>query len=311
MLTRMRAGLFVVVCGLAFPACSGSDTSARPDAGAATDAGSSATVDAPMSSDAQPGALDAGALDATPGDVQFTNLRVEEVGAYRAVLRFTTSRPTTCEAAFGLAASALDRTATDPNMEPGTYLEQHEVPLEDLVPNTTYYVVGRAVDPNDNVYTSMVLQFTTLTGAAVDSMVNVAALARGSVVNAVSSNFGGGANDSTWGANKAFDDQMSTEWSSNGDGNGAFIEIDLGSTRSFAVVGFRSRKMSDGTSIIESFQLVLDGTTTLGPFASPDPDIRYLFQLGAPASARTVRLEAIATSGGNTGIKELQLFTPQ
>jgi len=195
-------------------------------------------------------------------------------------------------------------------MEPGTYQEEHEVPLEDLAPNTAYFVTGFVTDPADNTFTSPVIEFTTEAGAAVDDLVNVAALSRGSTVSAVSSNFGGGANDSTWGANNAFDDQMATEWSSNGDGDDAYIEVDLGTSTSFAVVGFRSRKMVDGTSIIEKFQLVLDDTTTLGPFDSPDPDVRYVFELDGVTSARTIRLEALETSGGNAGIKELQLFAP-
>lgn len=40
-------------------------------------------------------------------------------------------------------------------------------------------------------------------------------------------------------------------------------------------------------------------------------DVRYVFALPDPASARRVRPGALATSGGNTGIKELQLLTAE
>ncbi len=246
--------------------------------------------------------------DAAANAVEFQNLRVEDVGAYRVVVRFTTSAPTTCEAEFGVSETNRDRTATDPNMEPDTYQTEHEVPLEDLAPNTTYYMAARAETEAGQEYVSQVLQFTTGDGAAVDSMTNVAAMTEGTTITAVSSNFGNGSNDSTWGANNAFDGMMATEWSSNGDGDDAFVDIDLGASKTFSVIGFRSRKMVDGTSIIEKFQLVVDGTTTLGPFDSPEPDIRYVFELDAPVSATSVRLEAVETSGGNTGVKELQLF---
>ena len=252
---------------------------------------------------------DDGAADAGNAGVAFDNLRVEDVGAYRAVIRFDTSAPTRCEAEFGTVEDALDRTATDPNMEPDTYQTEHQVPLEDLAPNTAYYVAARAEDEAGDVFVSPIAMFTTGAGAAVDDMINIAALTAGTTVTAVSSNFGGAANDATWGANHAFDGQMSTEWSSNGDGDDAFVEVDLGATKSFSVVGFRSRMMVDGTSIIERFQLVVDGITTLGPFDAADPDIRYVFELDQAVFARTVRLEALDTSGGNTGIKELQLFS--
>lgn len=278
--------LLAVLALAAVPACSDSTTLTTADAAAPRDA-----------------------LDAATGPIEFINVRVEDLGAYRAVVRFDTSVPTTCEAAFGISESSLDRTATDPNMEPGTFPTTHEVPLEDLMPETTYYVVARAETEGGEAADSAVLVFTTTTGAAVDSLLNVAELSAGTTVTAVSSNYGGGANDSGYGANRALDGQMSTEWSSNGDGDGAFIEIDLGAARSLSVIGFRSRMMSDGTSIIEEFRLIVDGSTTLGPFLAPDPDIRYLFELDAPVSAQTVRLEAVMTSGGNTGIKELQLFS--
>jgi hypothetical protein len=251
---------------------------------------------------------DGSAADAASSDVEFQNLRVEDVGAYRAVVRFDTSAPTSCEAEFGLAETARDRTATDPNMEPGTYQTEHQVPLEDLAPVTTYYVAAVAETEAGGVYVSPIVSFTTGPGAAVDDMVNVAQLSAGATVTAVSSNFGNGANDSTWGADNAFDGQMASEWSSNGDGDDAYVEIDLGAAKSFTVIGFRSRKMVDGTSIIEQFQLIVDGTTTLGPFDSLDPDTRYIFELDSTISGQTVRLEALETSGGNTGIKELQLF---
>jgi hypothetical protein len=62
----------------------------------------------------------------------------------------------------------------------------------------------------------------------------------GAQVTAVSSNFGGAASGQAWGADHAFDGQMSTEWSSRGDGDDAFVEIDLGRPRkltAFALVG--------------------------------------------------------------------------
>lgn len=89
-----------------------------------------------------------------------------------------------------------------------------------------------------------------------------------------------------------------------------FVELDLGQPRTVQFVGFRSRKMTDGTSIVRKFELRVDGQTTLGPFETPDPDIRYVIELPSPMTMQQVRMSAVDTSGGNTGLKELQLFAP-
>lgn len=136
--------------------------------------------------------------------------------------------------------------------------------------------------------------------------------ATGGVVSSVSSNFGGGDNASTWGANNAFDGQMSTEWATDADGDEATIEVDLGSVRKITHVAFRSREMSDGTSIIEQFQVRFDGGDPVGPFEAPDPDERYVHELENAQSGQVVRFEALRTTGGNTGAREIELLgTPK
>ncbi|MBW2686830.1 MAG: hypothetical protein JRE19_13075, partial [Deltaproteobacteria bacterium] len=77
--------------------------------------------------------------------------------------------------------------------------------------------------------------------------------------------------------------------------------------RDIEAFGFRSRKMTDGTSIITSVQIIFDGDTMMGPFATPDPDQRYTFEI-APTRAQRVRVEAVTTTGGNSGVKEIEFF---
>ncbi len=57
--------------------------------------------------------------------VTFSDLRGEEIGSQRAVIRFTTSQPATCEAEYGLSAEALSQRATDPMMAPGQLVRMH------------------------------------------------------------------------------------------------------------------------------------------------------------------------------------------
>jgi len=251
-----------------------------------------------------------GACDGDPGPIEFSNLRVEELGSYRAVIRFETSRESTCHVLFGASPDALDSSATDPSMEPGTHVIEHEVPLEDLAPDTLYYFAAQAIDRDENEYLSDTDDLTTAAGTPVDEMTNVALVSAGVQIAQVSSNYAGLPNESGWGANNAIDGRMTTEWSSDGDGDAAFLELDLGAPRVVQFIGFRSRKMEDGTSIVEKFELLVDGETVLGPYETLDPDVRYVIELDEPVSMQTVRMSAVETTGGNTGLKELQLFVP-
>ncbi len=242
------------------------------------------------------------------GMIRFIDLRVEDISATRAVVRFDTDIPTTCEVEWGSSRDALINTAVDPSMVEGEFETDHEVPIEDLNPDTTYYLRAVAEDAQGREDVSSVISFQTLSQAATPEGTNIATLAMGSSIDEVSSNFGNAANDATWGANNGIDGSMSSEWSSNGDGNDAWISIDFGQTRKIEHFGFRSRKMTNGTAIITSVQVTFDDTTTVGPFATPSPDELYLFAL-SPIEARYARIEVLDSSGGNTGAKEIQFFT--
>ena len=252
-----------------------------------------------------------GALTACGGErasVELSQLRVEEIGARRAVVRFETSLPTSCEVLYGLMPDALENSATDPNMDPGQLSLSHEVPLEDLSPETKYYYRARVQDREGSVYFSETSDFFTEEDSGTELGENLALLSGAAHVVGVSSNWAGGDNDSGFGANKAFDGQMATEWSSNGDGDGAWVELDLGGERTLSRLGFRSRQMTDGSSIIQRLELSLDdGSVTLGPFATPDPAVRYEFSF-EPISVTTIRLVVLESTGGNTGAKEIELY---
>ncbi len=241
----------------------------------------------------------------------FTNVRVDSESGDRAVVRFGTALETSCKASYGLVVSALDATATDPDMEPGRLVVEHQVPLENLRPLTTYWYQAHALDADGKEYVSDAGSFTTTAGDAVLAMTNVARASMGTTVVGVSSNWDLTGNEALFGANNVSDGDMYTEWSSNGDGDGAYVVLDFGQSRSLTHFGFRSRKMRDMTSITTSVRLVFDdGAAVLGPFATPDPDHRYAFAFAQPITARKVRVEAVTSSGGNTGAKEIQFFVP-
>jgi hypothetical protein len=234
----------------------------------------------------------------------FENLRVEEIGASRAVVRFETSVPATCEIEYGRDPTKLSSIARDPNMAAGALSATHAVPIEDLAPATTYHFRARATDGHGRTAFSPVATFTTLPAANTGPAgANLALSSAGTKVVDFSSIWANGTPDSDFGVNQAIDGLMTTAWSSNGDGDQAFLTLDLGEIRQLGSVGFRSRSMDDGTSIILAFRLIFDeGAQVRGPFEAPDPSLRYAFPLAPPVAARRVRLEAVCAPRAATRV---------
>ena len=287
MRTRLLVSIFVVATG-----CS------------AADDGQTQPANAAANGQVEPN-------NASPTEITFSNIEVVEIGASRAVVTFDTSVATSCEAEYGTSADALDLRATDPDMAEGELSVDHEVPLEDLAADAEIFWRARAEAADGTVAYSDVMSFRT---AMMDEGPDIPLqnFAVEADVTEVSSNFGGGDNDSTWGISNAFDGAMSTEWATNGDGDDAYVTVDLGQVRKVTHFAFRSREMTDGTSIIQSVQLRFDGADPIGPFETPDPDERYVFQLENAQSAQVITLEAVTTTGGNTGAKEIEfLGTPK
>lgn len=224
------------------------------------------------------------------------------------VIQFTTGVPTMCSVAYGTDITYGDL-ATMPMM--GGATQDHAVTLPGLTPNTTYHYRLTLTDEQAHVYQSEDLTFTTAPSeppppAARPEGENVASLAAGARVIAVSSNFGGGDNDSSFGANKAIDGEPSTEWSSNGDGDDAWIEIELAQTYDVDTIGFWTRTMANDTARIFSFTVTTDEGETHGPFDLSDASQIYYFPVDF--TARTLRFDAVATNTGNTGAVEIEVY---
>ena len=134
---------------------------------------------------------------------------------------------------------------------------------------------------------------------------NLALIARGARVVAVSSNFGGGGVESAYGASNALDGDSSTEWSSDGDGDNAWIEIELPARTNITSIGVWTRTM--GTSAeISSFRVVDELGGIVGPFTLESATEIHRFDTNF--EARRLRFEVIDSSGGNTGLVEMQIF---
>jgi len=243
-------------------------------------------------------------LDEIPGGVEGPKV-LENIGT-SVVIQFNTGVPTVCNVTYG-ADAGYGSIATDLMMGGATH--EHDITIAGLEPNTTYHYRLNLTDEQARLYQSQDFTFTTAAAEGEDGQSgeeNVASLAAGAQVVGVSSNYGDGANDSGWGANSAIDGDPSTAWSSNGDGDDAWIEIELADTYNVHTIGFWTRTMSNNMAQILRFTVTTDQGETFGPFDLPDADRLYTFPV--EFTARTLRFDAVETNTGNTGAVEIEVY---
>ncbi len=241
-------------------------------------------------------------LNALPGG--FDGPHVQNIGAHSADIIFKSQIPIVCNVAYGkdktygrIALMAMTGPITD-----------HDVSLLSLESAATYHYRITITDTSSVVYQSGDYTFSTASATGLQGKpagTNVAAAAAGARVAGVSSNFGNGDLNSSFGGNKAIDGRTDTAWSSNGDGDKAWIEIELAQTYDLSAIGFQTRTMGD-TAQITSFRAVTDSGTQLGPFSLPDAATIYYFPVNA--KTKTLRFEVVSSSGGNTGAVEIEAY---
>jgi hypothetical protein len=214
-------------------------------------------------------------------------------GGTAATLRVTTTIDAVCAVAYG-PDGPYGSIATDRNMGIDGHSD-HAAVMTGLEPNTEYQYRLQGVGADGMLYRSEVFTFTTPAGDhGTDLGTNVAV---GATVVEVSSEF-----SDDFAAVNAIDGDLGTEWSTRGDGNDAFITIDLGMVVEVTAVGFRTRSMSDGTATTETFTVTVDGDTN-GPYpagASPTP-VSFRGQI--------LTFEVVESTGGNTGAVEIEVYS--
>ena len=210
-----------------------------------------------------------------------------------ATLRVATSVDAVCAVAYGIDGP-FGSIATDQDMGAGGGHSDHRAVMTGLLPDTEYQYRLQGVAADGLIYRSEVMIFTTPEaelGAVGDNV------AIGASVTDVSSEF-----SANFAAVNAVDGDLTTEWSSRGDGDDAFITIDLGDAVEVTTVGFRTRSMSDGSATTETFTVEVDGTL-YGPFpAGPTPS-----QVSFTGRILTFGIDS--SSGGNTGAVEVEVFS--
>lgn len=206
-------------------------------------------------------------------------------------LRVDTSIDAVCAVSYGLTEE-LGQIGTDPDMG-GEAHDDHHAVLLGLEPDTEYFYRLQGVGVDGNLYQSELLTFRTPAASGVDS----ANVALNATVSDVSSEF-----SATFAAGNAIDGDPTTEWSSRGDGDDAFIEIDLGAATAVTAVEFTTRSMGDGTSITSEFTVAVDGAAPLGPFPT---DQRVVVDF----TGRLIRFDVSTSTGGNTGAVDIAVYT--
>lgn len=210
-----------------------------------------------------------------------------------ATFNVDTTIPVACAVIYGTDGS-FGSLAVDNDMQGGAH-EEHGPLLTGLTPDTEYQYVLQGSDAAGTIYRSDTLTFRTPEATETGLGSNVAASA---TVTAFSSEF-----SDAFAAGNAIDGNLATEWSTNGDGDEAWIEIDLGDEQEISAVAFRTRQMSDGTAITETFTITIDGET-VGPFATGTDPVPF-----DPAlTGQIVRIDADQTTGGNTGAAEIEIY---
>lgn len=285
----------VVSFGLALTACSGRT---NPDAAQL------------QSSAAEPAVL---TLADLPGG--FDGPHIVETTATTVTIRFDTSVPTVCNAPYG-ETTDYGQVATIP-MSGAT--PDHILTFNNLKPGTTYHYQITATDNEGNVYIGGGFTFATADaedvamGASDDKVVdsampdpNLLAMENGAVVIDVSSNYGNAMNGGMWGANSAIDGNGSTEWATAGDGENAYIVIQLAEDSHIHTLEAHTRRMMNDTAQIFSFTVTDDAGRVYGPFELPDASEPHSFEVDITTT--TLRFDAIETSGGNTGFVELAAY---
>jgi hypothetical protein len=234
-------------------------------------------------------------------------LRPSEVGATSAVVRVATAIDVACVVVYG-RTDAFGQMALDQDMG-GSAHSDHFVVMRNLEPDTDYVFRIQGSDLAGNFYASRTVRFRTLPAAeGADLGENLARNTLGARVVGVSSNFGGGDNASRWGADSALDADGSTEWSSDGDGDDAFLSVELPQTARISGFGLWTRTMGSSAQI-ESFTVENELGELFGPFELPDASGMHSFPVDA--SGRTFTFRVTASSGGNTGAVEVGIFSQQ
>ncbi len=229
-------------------------------------------------------------------------IEMHSLGATSATLLVTTDVDLACVVVFGtdLGFGSL---ALDQDMG-GAAHRDHRVVLRGLEPDTEYLFRMQGSAPDGSFYASDVYAFRTLPAEdEARAWRNVATIDAGARVLDASSAFG-----AAFAPEHAVDGTSSTEWSTRGDGDDAYLSIELAEPATFVGFGVWSRSMGSSAEI-RRFEVETDTGEVFGPFELPSADEPFTFDARGTAQRFTVRV--LASTGGNTGLIEFAVYVAE
>ena len=240
-------------------------------------------------------------------DILESEIQVVDITSNSARVIAQTTVDVACAVAFGKTTD-YGNLAVDSDMGGGGHAD-HGPQLTGLEPDTIYHLTFGGIGPDGTVYGYKDLTFRTKPADAGTEQntrgENLALAVNGGRVSSMSSNYGSPSMDSSFGANNVLDGKSSTQWSSQGEGNGAWIEIELAQHSHVTSLGFWTRTM--GTSAqIASFRVITDRGEVFGPFDLADASSVHYFDV--ELTAKKLRFETVDSSGGNTGAVEIEVY---
>ncbi|MEF8837263.1 MAG: discoidin domain-containing protein [Candidatus Bipolaricaulota bacterium] len=227
---------------------------------------------------------------------------VTDIGSSNLKISFTSKTDTLASTALG-ETKQFGRLIRRPNTNP---FRGHEINVLGLEPAREYFTETILIDNRGNLYRSNTETFSTLEQKGqTDYGTNWASLDSGASVKAVSSNWGNNP-DGTFGAKNAIDGDPGTEWSSQSEGNDAWIEIELPERINITAIGFWTRTMGS-TGQISKIRVTTGKGKIIGEFLIPSATELHDYSV-TPTSADQVRFEVVESTGGNTGAREIKVY---
>lgn len=219
----------------------------------------------------------------------------------RGIFRVTTSEPMICAIVWG-EDDTFGRFNNSQSMN-GTGIIEHDVALPDVEPGTEYRFLVQGTTADGTLYRSEISSFAIEGGDAAAGVELPAGenVATGAVVVDASSSF-----SDSFVPELALDGDLGTEWSTRGDGDGAFLVVDVGAPVDLGAVEFVTRSMSDGSAVTETFTVSADGGEPLGPFPAGTPATRRPSDI--TLRGQVFRFEVVSSTGGNVGAVEVGLY---
>jgi hypothetical protein len=218
----------------------------------------------------------------------------------RAIFRVTTTEPLICAIVWG-ETEDLGNFNNSLNMN-GTGIVQHDVFLPGAEPGGTYFYRLQGSGPDGAFYTSDLMTFTLPEAQEVSATPDLGRnLALRATIVEVSSEFSDG-----FAASNAIDGDLSTEWSSAGDGDESSITLDFGQPTEVGALAFLTRTMTDGTATTTTYTVTTESGETFGPFDAGNPADRRVSEVDITAT--TLTFDVASSTGGNTGAIEIEVY---